>query len=143
MNTRPWVFGSRPATIRSALVFPQPDGPTRTTNSPSRISRSSSETARVPSPYTFVRRSSVISAIRSYLTKDRIAIRVEAAAVARPRASRWGNALERQGVLASVLISPAGIFFLALLGGALALAVYLSFTNATAGSLSGKYVGAE
>jgi multiple sugar transport system permease protein len=68
---------------------------------------------------------------------------VEAAAVARPRASRLGDALERQGVLASVLISPAVIFIAALVGGPLALSVYLSFTNATAGSLTGKYVGTE
>jgi multiple sugar transport system permease protein len=68
---------------------------------------------------------------------------VEAAAVARPRASRLGDALERQGVLASVLIAPAVIFITALVGGPLALAVYLSFTNATGGSLSGKYVGLE
>jgi multiple sugar transport system permease protein len=68
---------------------------------------------------------------------------VEAAAVARPRASRLGAALERQGVLASVLISPAVIFIAALVAGPLGLAVYLSFTNATAGSLSGKYVGTE
>jgi multiple sugar transport system permease protein len=68
---------------------------------------------------------------------------VEAAAVARPRASRWGNALERQGVLASVLISPAVIFVLALVAAPLGLAVWLSFTNATGGSLTGKYVGLE
>jgi multiple sugar transport system permease protein len=68
---------------------------------------------------------------------------VEAAAVARPRASRLGDALERQGVLASLLISPAVIFIAALVGGPLALSVYLSFTNATAGSLSGKYVGLQ
>jgi hypothetical protein len=35
--------------MRSALVFPHPLGPTRTTNSPSSISRSRSDTARVPS----------------------------------------------------------------------------------------------
>jgi multiple sugar transport system permease protein len=68
---------------------------------------------------------------------------VEAAAVARPRASRLGDALERQGVLASLLISPAVVFIAALVGGPLGLAVYLSFTNATAGSLSGKFVGTE
>jgi multiple sugar transport system permease protein len=68
---------------------------------------------------------------------------VEAAAVARPRTRRWGNVLERQGVLASVLISPAVIFIAALVAGPLALSVYLSFTNATAGSLSGDYVGLE
>jgi multiple sugar transport system permease protein len=68
---------------------------------------------------------------------------VEAAAVARPRARRWGNVLERQGVLASVLISPAVIFIGALVAGPLALSVYLSFTNATAGSLTGDWVGTE
>jgi multiple sugar transport system permease protein len=68
---------------------------------------------------------------------------VEAAAVARPRTRRWGNVLERQGVLASVLISPAVIFVAALVGGPLILSIYLSFTNATAGSLTGDWVGTE
>ena len=45
----PPVISSRPAIIRSAVVLPQPDGPTKTTNSPSSTSRSSSWTARVPS----------------------------------------------------------------------------------------------
>jgi multiple sugar transport system permease protein len=65
---------------------------------------------------------------------------VEAAAVARPRGRRWTNVFERQGVLASALISPAVIFVLALVGGPLALAIWLSFTNATTG-LHGKWVG--
>jgi multiple sugar transport system permease protein len=52
------------------------------------------------------------------------------------------NVFERQGVLASALISPAVIFVLALVGGPLALAIWLSFTNATAG-LHGKWVGLE
>ena len=67
---------------------------------------------------------------------------MEAAAVARPRTSRWGNVLERQGVLASVLISPAIIFVTVLVTAPLALAVWLSFTNATSG-LHGKWVGFE
>jgi multiple sugar transport system permease protein len=67
---------------------------------------------------------------------------VEALAAARPRVRRWTNVFERQGVLASVLISPAVIFVLALVGGPLALAVWLSFTNATTG-LHGKWVGLE
>jgi multiple sugar transport system permease protein len=65
---------------------------------------------------------------------------VEAAAVARPRGRRLENVFERQGVLASALISPAVIFVLALVGGPLALAIWLSFTNATTG-LHGKWVG--
>ena len=60
---------------------------------------------------------------------------MEALAAARPRGRRWTNVLERPGVLASVLISPAVIFILALVGGPLALAIYLSFTNAIGGSL--------
>jgi multiple sugar transport system permease protein len=66
--------------------------------------------------------------------------RVEALAAARPRGRRWTNVFERQGVLASVLISPAVIFVLLLVGGPLALAIWLSFTNATTG-LHGKWVG--
>jgi multiple sugar transport system permease protein len=52
------------------------------------------------------------------------------------------NVLERPGVLASVLISPAVIFVTALVAGPLALAIWLSFTNATTG-LHGKWVGLE
>jgi multiple sugar transport system permease protein len=52
------------------------------------------------------------------------------------------NVFERPGVLASVLISPAVIFVTALVGGPLALAIWLSFTNATTG-LNGKWVGLE
>ena len=35
----PGVMSSSPAIIRSADVLPQPDGPTKTTNSPSSTSR--------------------------------------------------------------------------------------------------------
>lgn len=68
---------------------------------------------------------------------------MEAVAHARPRGRRWQHALERPGFLASLLISPAVIFIAALVGGPLLLAIYLSFTNATAGSLRGKWVGLE
>jgi multiple sugar transport system permease protein len=67
---------------------------------------------------------------------------VEAIAAARPRGRRWRNVLERPGVLASVLISPAVVFVTALVGGPLAIAIWLSFTNATTG-LHGKWVGLE
>ncbi|MFL5919634.1 MAG: carbohydrate ABC transporter permease [Gaiellaceae bacterium] len=67
---------------------------------------------------------------------------MEAAAVARPRGRRWTNVFERQGVLASVLISPAVLFVMVLVGGPLILAIWLSFTNATTG-LHGKWVGLE
>ena len=55
--------------------------------------------------------------------------------------SRYRYAFERQGVLAALLISPAVLFIGVLVGVPLVLAVYLSFTDATAGSLSGKWVG--
>jgi multiple sugar transport system permease protein len=48
---------------------------------------------------------------------------------------------ERRGFLATLLISPAVIFIGVLVGAPLVLAVYLSFTDATAGSLTGKWVG--
>jgi hypothetical protein len=50
----PDVTASRPATIRSAVVLQQPDGPTRTTNSPSSTKRSSCRTASTPFPNTLV-----------------------------------------------------------------------------------------
>src|SRR5215204_3132196 len=58
----PSEISSRPATIRSAVVFPQPDGPTRTMNSPSCASSVSSVTARVPSGKTFATSEKVTSA---------------------------------------------------------------------------------
>jgi len=48
---------------------------------------------------------------------------------------------ERRGFLASVLIAPAVLFIGALVGAPLVLAIYLSFTDATAGSLTGKWIG--
>src|SRR6476646_4567304 len=48
---------------------------------------------------------------------------------------------ERRGFLATLLISPAVLFIGALVGAPLVLAIYLSFTDATAGSLSGPWVG--
>ncbi len=49
MRSVPSEMLSRPATIRSAVVLPHPEGPTRTMNSPSPTSRSSESTAFVPS----------------------------------------------------------------------------------------------
>src|SRR6185437_1200788 len=45
ISTWPEVIVSSPATMRSVVVLPQPEGPTRTTNSLSRISRLTSFTA--------------------------------------------------------------------------------------------------
>src|SRR3989449_4510386 len=48
---------------------------------------------------------------------------------------------ERRGFLATLLISPAVLVIGALVGVPLVLAAYLSFTDAQAGSLSGRWVG--
>src|SRR5215470_6101317 len=54
MATAPEVGSSSPATIRRAVVFPHPDGPTRTMNSPSAMVQVSASTAVVPFGKTFV-----------------------------------------------------------------------------------------
>ena len=66
------------------------------------------------------------------------------AAVAAARGSRRGRlryVAERRGFLATLLISPAVLFIALLVGVPLVLAVYLSFTDATAGSITGHWVG--
>src|SRR4051794_4126732 len=67
MISAPSVISSRPATIRSAVDFPHPDGPTRIMNSPSLISRFMSLTASKPSGYRFHTFWNVISAIERAL----------------------------------------------------------------------------
>ena len=68
---------------------------------------------------------------------------MEAVAQARPRGRRWTDILERPAFLASVLITPAVVFIGALVAAPLGLAVWLSFTDATAGSLTGNWVGLQ
>src|SRR5919107_2271299 len=63
IKTLPPVMSSRPAIIRRAVDFPQPEGPTKTTNSPSGISRFILSTATTSSPKTLVTSSRVTSAI--------------------------------------------------------------------------------
>src|SRR5437764_5191665 len=63
------------------------------------------------------------------------------AAVRGSRRTRLRYITERRGFLATLLISPAVLFILALVGVPLVLAVYLSFTDATAGSITGHWVG--
>src|SRR4030095_6304484 len=58
----PVLISSRPAIIRRLVVLPQPDGPTRTMNSPSPISRLRSFTAW-ESPYIFLTLSHVTVAM--------------------------------------------------------------------------------
>src|ERR671917_393407 len=64
-------MSSRPAIIRRAVDFPQPDGPTKTTNSPSGISRFILSTAITSSPKTLVTSSRVTSAIHFLLPSTR------------------------------------------------------------------------
>jgi multiple sugar transport system permease protein len=63
------------------------------------------------------------------------------ATAARPRRRRLRYVGERRGFLAALLISPAVLFIGALVGAPLVLAIYVSFTDATAGSLTGKWIG--
>ena len=59
------------------------------------------------------------------------------------RRTRLRYITERRGFLATLLISPAVLLIAALVGAPLVLAIYLSFTDATAGSLTGKWVGLD
>ena len=69
---------------------------------------------------------------------------MEAVARARGRAGfRWRERLENRRFLAATLIAPAILFITLLVGGPLLLALYLSFTNAIAGSLTGDFVGID
>jgi multiple sugar transport system permease protein len=65
-----------------------------------------------------------------------------AGGVVRPR-RRWRNLLEEKRVLGPALIAPAVIFVLVVVGIPLGWALYLSLTDATGGSLSGKFVGLD
>jgi multiple sugar transport system permease protein len=60
----------------------------------------------------------------------------------RPR-RRWRYLLEEKRFLAPVLIAPAVIFVIVVVGVPLGWAVYLSLTDATGGSLSGKFIGLD
>src|SRR5690242_2733815 len=64
-----------------------------------------------------------------------------ATAAAGSRRTRLRYVAERRGFLATLLVSPAVILVAALVGAPLVLAAYLSFTDAQAGSLTGRWVG--
>ena len=63
------------------------------------------------------------------------------AARLKPAGRRWRHALESRRVLALLLIAPAVIFMALVVGVPFAWAIYLSFTNAIGGSLTGDWVG--
>jgi multiple sugar transport system permease protein len=65
------------------------------------------------------------------------------AVAARGKARRRRTLFEGRRFLATVLIAPAVIFILVLVGGPLLLAVYLSMTDAVGGTLSGEWVGLD
>jgi multiple sugar transport system permease protein len=65
------------------------------------------------------------------------------AAAGGSRRRRLRYVTERRGFLATVLVSPAVLLIGALVGAPLVLAIYLSFTDAQAGSLTGRWVGLE
>jgi multiple sugar transport system permease protein len=65
-----------------------------------------------------------------------------AGGLARPR-RRWRNLLEEKRVLGPALIAPAVVFVLVVVGVPLIWAIYLSLTDATGGSLSGKFIGLD
>jgi multiple sugar transport system permease protein len=58
-----------------------------------------------------------------------------------PRTRRWRRALEDRRVLAPLLIAPAILFIVLVVGVPFVWAIYLSFTDAIGGSLSGNWVG--
>jgi multiple sugar transport system permease protein len=59
----------------------------------------------------------------------------------RPVPGRWRHALESRRVLAPLFIAPAVIFMAIVVGVPFAWAIYLSFTDAIGGSLTGNWVG--
>src|SRR5919204_580813 len=105
IRSSPSVMSSRPATIRSAVDLPQPEGPTRIMNSPSAISRFISLTASVPSGYRFVTSLRTISAnadgVLPLRAQDYAFVRLELGAV-RPRTALRGR-VDGDGVLAALV----------------------------------------
>ena len=63
------------------------------------------------------------------------------AARLKPTGGRWRNALESRRVLAPLLIAPAVVFMALVVGVPFVWAIYLSFTDAIGGSLTGSWVG--
>ena len=65
----------------------------------------------------------------------------ESAAGRAPSTRRWRHALEDRRVLAPLLIAPAVIFIVLVVGLPFGWAIYLSMTDAIGGSLTGNWVG--
>src|SRR5581483_10993734 len=69
MRITPALGTSSPAISRSVVVLPQPEGPTRTSSSPSATLRHRSWTARTPLGYVLPTRSRATSAIDAKVTE--------------------------------------------------------------------------
>jgi multiple sugar transport system permease protein len=68
---------------------------------------------------------------------------LEAVARGQSGRRRWGDLLEERRFLAPALIGPAVLFIVLLVGVPLGFAVYLSLTDATAGSFGGHWIGLD
>src|SRR5919106_6921492 len=94
MRTVPWSGSSSPAAIRSAVDFPDPEGPTRTMNSPSATSRLKSSTASDPASNLLATRSQWMLAIGSAHRPGAVAGAFDVVAV--PAGARLGRSLLRR-----------------------------------------------
>src|SRR5829696_240292 len=77
MNTEPDEIASSPASIRNAVVLPEPDGPTRTMNSPSAMSRDNERTASTEPnrlPTSSKRTPAISGSSRAYLREGPLAL---------------------------------------------------------------------
>src|SRR5947208_620333 len=110
-------MSSRPATIRNAVVLPQPEGPTSTMNSPSSISSWRSLTATTSSAYFFVTWSKLTVDIRAGMLlgqgigaqslemgDEALAFGHQAAGFEHPGADAPLDPLHERGVLAPDLV---------------------------------------
>jgi multiple sugar transport system permease protein len=70
-------------------------------------------------------------------------VAVAAGGLTGPRRRSWRNLLEEKRFLGPVLIAPAVIFVVVVVGVPLGWAIYLSLTDATGGSLSGNFIGLD
>ncbi len=92
IKMRPPLTSSSPAIIRRSVVLPQPDGPTKTTNDPSSISRSAPGMT-ICGPKALLTRSSVIlpmvllSGSALYLTAPKVSPRTSCRWLNQPRTS--------------------------------------------------------
>src|SRR5215210_1776482 len=102
----PPVISSRPAVRRRTVVLPEPEGPTKTQNSPSAMVRSSSSTATVPPGKIFVtplKRSSAIALSTSVcVLGDQVAV-PERAALRRPPLGREVHRHDSEAARVAVL----------------------------------------